>query len=185
MGALKFRVLLDSEQNTEIFRDILIDEHENLEVFYHSIIASFGFEGGQMASFYLSNDDWDKGTEFSLMDLSYESDQSQDEALVMSSVILADQLEAADQKLILVHDFLRMWIFLIELIERTDQEISEPEVLLSIGLAPAEDSKEMQFDLEDDFADFSDDEDADDEFDSDFEDGYNEEDYGSFDEQDY
>ena len=71
MGALKFRVLLDTEQESEIFRDIIIDEDDNFESLYNAIISSFRFQGDQMASFYISNDNWDKGHEISLMDMNY------------------------------------------------------------------------------------------------------------------
>ena len=71
MGALKFRVLLDTDQDAEIFRDILVDENDNFESLYQAIIASFRFEGDQMASFYMSNDDWYKGHEISLVDMKY------------------------------------------------------------------------------------------------------------------
>ena len=45
MGALKFRVLLDSEKDQEIFRDIIINEEDNFESFYRAILNSFNFEG--------------------------------------------------------------------------------------------------------------------------------------------
>ena len=61
MAGLKFRVLLDSKDQEKVFRDILISDSDNFESFYKAIISSFRFEGDQMASFYMSNDDWDKG----------------------------------------------------------------------------------------------------------------------------
>ena len=70
MAGLKFRVLLDSKDQEKVFRDILISDTDNFESFYKAIISAFRFEGDQMASFYISNDEWDKGHEISLMDLS-------------------------------------------------------------------------------------------------------------------
>lgn len=179
MGALKFRVLLDSEKDQEIFRDILIDENENFETFYHAILNAFRFEGQEMGSFYMSNDEWDKGHEIGLMDMRY-SDEDEHLPGVMKEAILKDFMEATDQKIILVYDFLRMWIFLIELLETTDQTVEKPEVALSIGVAPPEDSKMI---AEDAFYG----EEEEDEFgqEEDFEDGYDEEDYSGFDEYNY
>src|SRR4051812_39668352 len=111
MGSFKFRVLLDSEKDQEIFRDIIIDENENFETFYRIILASFNFEGKEMGSFYISNDQWDKGYEIGLMDMSF-SDEEEDLPGVMSQSVLKDFMEVNDQKIILVYDFLRMWIFL-------------------------------------------------------------------------
>ena len=181
MGALKFRVLLDSEKDQEIFRDILIDENENFETFYQAILNAFRFEGNEMGSFYMSNDEWDKGHEIGLMDMRY-SDEDEDLPGVMKDAVLKDFMEVSDQKIILVYDFLRMWIFLIELLEKTEQKIEKPEVVLSMGVAPPEDSKMV---AEDSF--YGDEPEDDELFDGedDFEDGYDEEDYSGFDEYNY
>jgi hypothetical protein len=187
MSALKFRVLLDNEQNTEIFRDILIDKNDNFESLYQAIISSFRFEGNQMASFYMSNDEWDKGHEISFMDMNYGDEAIDEKASVMSSAILRDFMLESDQKMILVYDFMRMWIFLIELIDRNETYVKVPEVALSIGMAPPEDSRMANLDEEDsDFLgldeEIDEDEDEDDIFGDDFEDGYSDEDYNNFDE---
>lgn len=180
MGALKFRVLLDSEKDQEIFRDIIINEDENFESFYRAILNSFNFEGKEMGSFFMSNDEWDKGHEISLMDMSY-SDEDTDITSVMSEAKLSNFMEAPDQKIILVYDFLRMWIFLIELQERTEETPDKPQVALAVGTAPPEDSKMIQDD-----AFFGEEEDDDfDDFDEDFGDGYDEDDLSGYEEYEY
>lgn len=182
MGALKFRVLLDTEQESEIFRDITIDENDNFESLYNAIISAFRFQGDQMASFYISNDNWDKGHEISLMDMNYGDESIDEVASVMSGAVLRDFMEAPDQKVILVYDFLRMWIFLIELLEKTDEIVEAPAVLLAVGMAPPEDSRAVNLEEEDDFG--FDEEDELDE-DDDFEDGYSDEDMAGYDEYEY
>ena len=39
------------------------------KIFHNSITQSFGFEGNEMASFYLSDNEWNQGEEISLFDL--------------------------------------------------------------------------------------------------------------------
>jgi hypothetical protein len=92
-------------------------------------------------------------------------------------------MEVPDQKVILVYDFMRMWIFLIELVERVDQKVTAPEVLLAIGMAPPEDSRGTGIENEEDDLLFDEDEFEDeDEFGlDDYEDGYADEDYSNFD----
>jgi hypothetical protein len=177
MGALKFRVLLDSEKDQEIFRDIIINEDDNFESFYRAILNSFNFEGKEMGSFFMSNDEWDKGHEISLMDMSY-SDEDTEITSVMSEAKLSNFMEAPDQKIILVYDFLRMWIFLIELQERTEETQDKPKVALAVGTAPPEDSKMIQDD-----AFFG--EEENDDFDEDFGDGYDEDDLSGYEEYEY
>ncbi len=187
MPGLKFRVLLDSDKKEEIFRDILIADTDNFESLYKAILEAFAFKGDQMASFYVSNDNWDKGHEISLMDLSYGDDAVDEPSAVMKEAIIKDFLEEPDQKFILVYDFLRMWIFLVELIgfDRNEPEI--PQVLLSVGNAPKEDSKALMdgvsFAAEEDAIGLDDDED---EFGFDeYEDDINEDDLNDFNEYEY
>lgn len=156
MAGFKFRVLLDSIDNTEVFRDILISEDLNFEEFYNIIIESFGLSDDQMASFFVSNKEWDKGEEISLLDMSFESSFQEEEApLEMSKLLVKDRIEDDAQRYILIHDFLSMWIFLVELREITTGDVDGHEILLSIGEIP-EDLKESgpnrdNFNFEGDF----------------------------------
>ncbi|MDX2361828.1 MAG: hypothetical protein QNK23_13545 [Crocinitomicaceae bacterium] len=153
MAGLKFRVLLDSKDNQEIFRDILISDGDNFEAFYKAIKNAYQFTEDQMASFYMSNENWDKGFEISLFDMSFGEDSEQILPGVMNTSLLSQYVKEADQKIILVHDFLRMWIFLIELIGYTEETPESPKMILSVGNAPSESSKpaegdDIQFETE-------------------------------------
>jgi len=187
MAGLKFRVLLDSKEDDKVFRDILINEKETFESLYKTIIHSFKFKGDQMASFYMSNDDWDKGHEISLMDLSYSEEEPTEETpSVMNSATLKDYMEKSDQKIILVYDFLKMWIFLVELISIEETAPNSPEITLSIGISPDENSKE-EIESPGDFTKDlygSEDDEEDYGFD-DFEDGFSDEDISDYDSYDY
>lgn len=191
MSGLKFRVLLDTDLKDEVFRDIVIAGESNFEVFYQAIMKSFEFEGDQMASFYVSNSEWDKGHEINLMDMSYDDDDLDTPANIMSKAIVQDFINDSDQKFILVYDFMRMWIFLIELIEQVQESPAEPTIVLSVGNAPKEQSKET---LEEDFfasggGEYSEgnpDNSEEDEFGfNDYDDDYNEEDFNDFNEYEY
>jgi hypothetical protein len=187
---LKFRVLLDSESKEEVFRDILIPEDQNFEVFYQCIMKEFSFAGDQMASFYVSNDQWDKGHEISLMDMSYDDDAVDELSNVMQKAILRDFISGKDQKFILVYDFMKMWIFLIELIGIESQAMDTPVTVLSVGNPPLESSKQ---DLEEDMfsagggslSPVKEDEDEDDFGFNDYGDDYDEEDLSGYNEYEY
>lgn len=140
MAGLKFRVLLDSTDN-EVFRDILIRDNDNFESLYKGILASYHFSEDQMASFYVSNHNWDKGFEISLFDMSFGEDPDQILPGVMSETTIRDFIQDPDQKFILVHDFIRMWIFLIELIGIEKEEPETAKTVLSVGQPPLESSR--------------------------------------------
>ena len=48
----KFRVILDAKE--DIFRDIAIEKEATLEDLHNTIVNAFGFDGSEMASFYVS-----------------------------------------------------------------------------------------------------------------------------------
>lgn len=176
MAGIKFRILLDSSTE-EVFRDIIVRDDDNFESFYNAILDAFEFSNDQMASFYVSNMNWDKGHEISLFDMSFGEDNSQILPGIMSESTIRDFIQDPIQRFILVHDFIRMWIFLIEMQGVVSDSPETPKVVLSVGNAPAEDSRsgeeeDIQFETESD-------EDIDeDEFGfDDFEGGYDDYDY--------
>lgn len=182
MSAYKFRVLLDNENNAEIFRDIVLDQSESFETFYKAIMDAFDFTNEQMASFYVSNEEWDKGEEISLVDVNFDPDA--DPVGLMSQLHLEDRVRESDQKFILVHDFMSMWIFLIELQGFVDETVTQPYVTLSVGKAPNEDSRQQMEGYEEEYL-----YDEDEEFDEFNDDAYDmddfEEGFERFDENDY
>lgn len=166
----KFRVLLDTEQ--EVFRDIEIRPESTFEQLHRAIQDAFGFSGKEMASFYLSNDEWERGREIPLMDMNYGED---DEALyAMSEIKIGELIRKSGQKLIYIYDFLRMWGFFVEMVEISPMNGAHayPRVAMSLGDAPDEGSKDMDFSMETDSADGEDeDEDYYDDYEDDFDEG--------------
>jgi hypothetical protein len=104
----------------------------------------------------------------------------------MKEAIIKDFLEEPDQKFILVYDFLRMWIFLIELIGYEKENPAAPEVLMAVGMAPPEDSR-IVADNEELLTDEFDEDDTDnDDDDDDFSEDYGiDEDFSGYDQYDY
>lgn len=164
MRVFHIRILLDSSQ--DIFRDIEIEEGTSFLELHESIYAAFGFSGLEMASFYKSNEYWDKGEEIVLMDTMKDPDQQTVRS--MAETPLHEMLRDPGDKMLYLYDFMRMWIFYVEFIEVVDRkpETTYPQVVLWVGNAPAEDSKSIEslaFGSEDDEDIFEDDYDFDDE----------------------
>lgn len=175
MPALKFRVLLDSIKQEEIFRDIIIDDSDNFQSLYSCILSSFGFDDNEMASFYVSDFEWNKGTEISLMDMSFGDDDEPVE--IMNDTLIRHHIESPKQRYILVHNFMDMWIFLLEMQEISSTAVTDPEVVLSVGVLTDELRKTKKIENED--LQFSTEE-METESEFDFEDDYDEDDLGDF-----
>ncbi|MEN8928872.1 MAG: hypothetical protein ABF242_03780 [Flavobacteriales bacterium] len=144
MKEYKFRVLIDTLEEENAFRDIVVDSSSNFETLHKSVVDAFNFRGDQVASFYLSNDDWDKGQEIGLMDMTGESA----DFLEMRETTIEDQVDEVGQKLLYVYDFLSMWCFFLELVEVNEFDGSKeyPAITLEYGEAPAEESKQLIID---------------------------------------
>jgi hypothetical protein len=140
VNLFKFRVIMDTEK--DVFRDIEIETESNFDSLHKAVLDAFDFEQGEMASFYLSDEEWSKGLEISLMDMGGVDEDS----LSMSTTILSDMVMKPGDKILYVYDFMRMWIFYIELVEVKKDKPSTiyPRVALAFGDAPSQDSKEFQ-----------------------------------------
>ena len=159
----RFRILLDNATEEAIFRDIEIRNTDTLEDLHNTITQSFGFDGSEMASFYVSDVEWKQGEEISLFDMS----EGANEVKLMSETTLEDIVTEEQPHLIYVYDFLSMWTFYVDVIEISKEVRADlPKILLSVGEIPNEvPEKEFKADS------FGDNEDTDDEyghFDDDF-----------------
>jgi hypothetical protein len=156
-----------------VFRDIEIQETDSLEDLHNAITQSFGFDGLEMASFYISNDQWDQGEEISMFDVS----EGHSSVRLMSETALNQVVHEAQTKLIYVYDFLSMWTFLVELAEIAEETegADYPNLMFVHGQIP-DAAPEKNFEAEDfdDYNDeFDDDLDIDDYENLDFDENWN------------
>lgn len=150
----RFRVILDDTKD-DVFRDIEIQQNATMEDFHNTITQSFGFGGQEMASFYLSDNNWNQGEEISLFGMD-------GDVRTMSATLLEEVVSESQNKLIYIYDFLNMWTFLVELAEIAEPEPgkSYPNLMFAHGEIPEEApekefiSDDDDFDLGDDFDDF-------------------------------
>ena len=150
----RFRVILDAKE--DVFRDIEIQEDATFEDFHNAIIQAFGFDGMEMASFYVSDDEWNQGAEISQFDVS----DGQDSIQLMNETTLDSILSEEQLRMIYVYDFMTMWTFLIELAEIADPLTGQiyPNLLFSHGVLP-DSAPDKQFEVDEDPYGFDDDED--------------------------
>ncbi len=168
----RFRVILDNDTDDDVFRDLEIRETDTLEDLHNIITQSFGFDGTEMASFYISNDTWEQGEEISLFDLS-----DDDSARLMSDTVINDVAHEIQPKLIYVYDFFSMWTFYVELAEIVEEAegTTYPNLMFVKGQVP-DDAPQKLFevdDFDDDFDEFEDDLDIDDYENLDFDENWN------------
>ncbi|MGF1554706.1 IS1096 element passenger TnpR family protein [Paucihalobacter sp.] len=162
----RFRVVLDNDTDEDVFRDIEIRETDSLEDLHNCIAQSFGFDGLEMASFFLSDDAWNQGEEIPMLDLGDDAAER-----TMSSTIIKEIIHEVQTKLIYVYDFLSMWTFYVELAEIVEEAkgTDYPNLMFVHGQLP-DTAPEKKFEAEN-LEDFNDE----------FEDGLDIDDYDSLD----
>lgn len=151
----RFRVILDTKE--DVFRDIELLEESTLEDFHNTIVNAFGFDGNEMASFYLSDEDWNQGEEI----LQYDLSEGEESVRLMNETTLDSIVSESQTKLIYVYDFLNLWTFLIELAEIAEIEEGRdyPNLMFVHGQIPLEapdkefvaEKDEFEDDLDTDF----------------------------------
>lgn len=142
MRLYRFRVLID--HTSEAFRDIEIGSDQSFLELHRAIKEAFGFKGEEMACFYVSDEEWGKGPEIPLADLGFAEEGGLPPPL-MEEVYISDHMRSTRQRFVYAYDYLNMWMFLVELIGAgdPDPEKEYPRVVLAVGEAPGEFSKEL------------------------------------------
>ncbi|MFT4661723.1 MAG: hypothetical protein ACI8XB_002003 [Patiriisocius sp.] len=135
MSVVRIRVLLDDSQ-IEAYRDIDIAMDDHFETLHYKIIECFGLKGDQMASFYQSDNDWNKGEEIPLMNM-------EEDAMSMRDFIIKSKAGKKGDRFFYIYDFLTMWIFYVEVMEekKVEKDVSYPIVSEVHGPMIDEDSR--------------------------------------------
>ncbi len=102
------------------------------------ILKAYEFDSKHQATFFRSNDHWQRGREITLekYDRAYKV-----EPLMMDSTTIGSEIRDPNQKFIYVYDFVKNWSFLVELISVSKEEGGKtdlPVVIKSEGIAPSQ-----------------------------------------------
>lgn len=163
----RFRVVLDTVE--DVFRDIEILNNATLEDVHNAVTQSFGFDGTEMASFYVSDDEWNQGEEIVLFDMS----EGHNPVRMMNETLVDDVFSQHKTKMIYVYDFLSMWTFYVELADISDQVdgVDYPNLMFVHGQLP-DSPPDKEFESEDLSGD---------DYESEFQDDLDTDDYDSLD----
>ena len=142
----RFRAILDNDTEEDIFRDFEIRENDTMEDLHNVITQSFGFDGTEMASFYVSDDEWSQGEEIVLFDMS----EGVSKVRMMNETAIEDVFSQSNTKMIYVYDFLSMWTFYVELADISEQAegVDYPNLMYVHGQLP-DSPPDREFEAED------------------------------------
>ncbi len=129
-----FRFLILSDEVDDFIREIKIDSEATFLDLHDSILQCVGYAKDQMSSFFICDEDWNKKTEITLVDMgtSFEED-----SYIMEDTRLEELLEDEEQKVLYVFDYLTERAFFMELREIIPgQTLDKPVCSRSEGLPP-------------------------------------------------
>ena len=136
MPLFRFRVYW--EDDDQIYRDIEIKPAQTFLDLHQGIMKAYEFDGKHSASFFESNDRWQRGREISSEVLVNKKDAP---ALSMLKTPVSALVAKPDQKFVYEYDPAKHWTFLVELIgiaKDEDPRRTYPHVLRKEGIGPAQ-----------------------------------------------
>src|SRR5260221_1601281 len=136
MAILKFRVYF--EEDDSIYRDVAVRHTQSFLQLHQIILKAYEFDSKHQATFYRSNDNWQRGREISLdkYEKAYKADP-----LMMADTIIGSEIFDPNQKFVYVYDFVKNWGFLVELINVSKEEsgkLEYPVVIKTEGIPPSQ-----------------------------------------------
>ena len=134
MAILKFRAYY--EDDDAVYRDVVIKHTQHFSDLHNAILKAYEFDNKHQATFYRSNDHWQRGREISLekYDREYKA-----EPLLMIDTSIGSEIRDTNQKFVYVYDFTKNWTFLVELINVSKEEslkINYPATSRVEGIGP-------------------------------------------------
>ncbi|WP_289158598.1 hypothetical protein [uncultured Muribaculum sp.] len=128
-----FRLVSDEVDNFR--REINIDADATFLDLRNAICDSVGYDKNQMCSFFLCDENWEKGHEITLEDMGSDSDE---EIYLMDETVLSDYLDDGD-RMIFVFDYMTDRCFFIELKKSIPgKTLKDPVCVASMGTPPAQ-----------------------------------------------
>lgn len=136
MAILKFRVYF--EEDDSVYRDVAIRHTQTFFELHEALLKAFEFDTKHGATFYRSNDNWQRGREISL---EVYSKPYKAPPLLMKETTIGSEIKDTNQKFIYVYDFNKNWTFLVELINVSKEEnpkLSYPAMVRKEGIPPSQ-----------------------------------------------
>lgn len=132
--AIRLKICFESDANIE--RVVDVDYNSTLEDLHLTILAAFEFSAGEMASFWLCNEEWTREQEVPMIRMFDE--ERGEESASMADVETYAAINNERKFLIYEYDMLLMWVLRIEYIETIAkiESLTYPVLVADKGKVP-------------------------------------------------
>lgn len=136
MAILRFRIYF--EEDDSIYRDIAVKHTQTFFDLHEAILKAYEFDSKHEATFYRSNDNWQRGREISLdtYNKTYKA-----APLLMKETPIGTEIRNPAQRFVYTYDFKKGWSFLVELINVSKEESAKttyPATVRVEGIPPSQ-----------------------------------------------
>lgn len=133
-----YRLRLTYQDDDQFYRLIDIPADASLEELHLTLLASIGFDQSQLASLFLSDEQWQKGAEFTLMDMGENPEEA--ETFLMHRSSLHEVMGREQNRMVYVYDYAIMWTFYLELVDilSPQPDLEYPVVVEEAGEMPVQ-----------------------------------------------
>lgn len=115
-----FRII--SDENQDFFRDLVIDGKNTFLDFHQTLQENLGYDPSQLASFFITNELWEKQQEITLIDM---MENTGVETVTMDNASIEDHISSQKQRLIYVFDFFSERALFMELVEKSEESTTK------------------------------------------------------------
>ncbi|MGQ1890954.1 IS1096 element passenger TnpR family protein [Thermophagus sp. OGC60D27] len=131
----KFRII--SGENEDFIREVAIDSQSTFFKLHSCIVEELGYDKSQITSFFITDQNWHKKREITLIDMTGDEHSS---ISVMDQTKLGELITEKKQRLLYVFDPFTERALFLELFGIEDQQLDQPVCIRRQGEAP------LQFD---------------------------------------
>lgn len=153
MKAYKFRIHV--EEDDSFLRDFELTENQSLMDFHNILTKNLNLNEEELASFFLTTENWEKEEEFTLLNMGFDTPNKDDDLSfpikMMEESYIGKIIKAPKQRMLYEYNFMNPTIFYIDLIEikEANPKSKYPKCTKSEGELDIEQSLSYLSDFED------------------------------------
>lgn len=133
-----YNIQIVLEHQNDVVRNIEMPSKKSLEDLHYAIIESLKLNKNEIASFYITNKNFELLNEIPLFKIDENTNS------IMNEIRIESILDNIDTQLLYIYDFLNMWRFSISLISKIEKKLEKSKITHSIGEMPKE-APEIRF----------------------------------------
>lgn len=142
-----------SGEKDDFILDMQIDSRATFAQLHKAIQQQLNYDSSQMASFFVTDSQWNKETEITLVDMVADANTP---AITMDWAVIEDHIQDAHQRFLYVFDFFSERCLFVEVMNMNNGALTEPICTQCSGEIPEQIIMDQNFEQSEDFSDFDD-----------------------------